>query len=107
MAELFKAKTLYRLHDGMAEHFSSGGFPGSEPDGQNYCLVLSAEYTDGCDLADCWIFSDQGNLHPGYTASPVPLGMQSMTEEVNPATLALDPDSDLAQALENLEEDDV
>lgn len=66
----FDADTLYEL---------------VEPyDAENpaYTLALTSEYAAGTRVADCWLFNADGELHPGYAISPVPIAIEQVKRRI-------------------------
>lgn len=65
----FRSDTLYALLD-----------PESYDDefGTGFGHALSTPDVDGCLIADCWIVDAEGNRHPGYDESPVPMRISDL-----------------------------
>ena len=66
--QTFTANTLYEL---------------VEPyDAENpaYILALTSEFAAGARVADCWLFNANGELHPGYAISPVPIAIEQVKQ---------------------------
>lgn len=62
----FEADTLYELVEPYdAEHPA-------------YNLALTSEFAAGTRVADCWLFNANGELHPGYAISPVPIAIEQV-----------------------------
>ena len=66
----FEADTLYEL----VEPY--------DDDHPAYTLALSSETTAGTRVADCWIFNANGELHPGYAISPVPISIEQVKRRI-------------------------
>jgi hypothetical protein len=47
-----------------------------------YKYAVPADYADGCWMGDCWIVDIDGNVHPEYNVSPIPLHADSLGEVV-------------------------
>lgn len=45
-----------------------------------YKYAQPVAYADKCVIGDCWIVDDRGDIHPGYSNSPVPLCVQALSE---------------------------
>lgn len=69
----FVSGTAYPLRD--PTHYDDEDF------GEGYGLALAADGTDGCVIADCWIVNRQGEIHPGYRESPVPVRYQDVVDD--------------------------
>jgi hypothetical protein len=41
--------------------------------GKHYVYAEPVDYADNSYLGDCWITDCIGNVHPGYSISPVPV----------------------------------
>lgn len=50
--------------------------------GEGYGRAIAGPSTmEGAWLTDCWIANDQGKVHPGYSACPVPIRFEDVVEE--------------------------
>ena len=47
-----------------------------------YNCYTPVEYANGCTLGDCWVCDKDGNIHPGYNVSPVPVSIESLGQVV-------------------------
>ena len=47
-----------------------------------YILALTSEFAAGTRVADCWLFNANGELHPGYAVSPVPIAIEQMKRRI-------------------------
>ena len=47
-----------------------------------YTLALTSEFAAGTRVADCWLFNANGELHPGYAVSPVPIAIEQMKRRI-------------------------
>lgn len=65
----FRSDTLYALLD--PERYD-------DDFGTGYGHALSTSDVDGCFIADCWIVDAEGNRHPGYDESPVPMRISDL-----------------------------
>lgn len=65
----FKSDMSYALKDPMRY---------DDEHGEGYGRVEVLEGGDGVFIADCWITDDNGEVHPGYAESPVPIQFQDV-----------------------------
>jgi hypothetical protein len=68
----FENKKLYRLQASKADIYTE--------DGKRYEFALSTNYAGGATIADCWIQSEDGEVHPMYGSSPIPLHRDAVIE---------------------------
>ncbi len=61
---IFKGGNIYRLKD--TTNYD-------DDHGQGYDCVETFSPEDGYFVRDCWIVNEQGEVHPGYDAEPVPV----------------------------------
>lgn len=73
---MFLNNQLYRLNKEWAEHYSQADE--FNPSGIKYEFAKSTSYAGGAYIADCWIMNTEGNVHPGYNSSPVPLNISAL-----------------------------
>ena len=60
----FKSNTRYALKDPTHR---------DNDEGQGYGYAETLTYADGTYIADCWITNADGDIHPGYAESPIPV----------------------------------
>lgn len=78
MPRTFKSNQRYIMNKGWADYYSQ--VDDSNPDGKRYEFCKSVSGSKGCYIADCWMMNKDGNVHPGYSNSPVPMNINSLTE---------------------------
>lgn len=42
----------------------------------------AAAHTGNFEIVDCWVCDQNGNMHPGYNVSPVPVNTSNLGETV-------------------------
>jgi hypothetical protein len=81
MSKKFKSNQVYILDKDWADYYSQ--VDDHNPDGKRYDFCKSVKGSSGCYIADCWICDKNGNIHPGYCDSPVPMNINSLTELIH------------------------
>lgn len=76
MLEPFKDGTIYILNKTWADHYSE--VDEFNPNGTRYDRAKPVKGSTGCWMTDCWICDREGNIHPSYCNSPVPVGSGSV-----------------------------
>lgn len=55
-----------------------------DPDNETYCFYSPAvEVTGEMSVFDCWVVNSKGELHPGYSASPVPVHRDNLGASID------------------------
>ena len=49
---------------------------------EKYNCYTPTDHADSCGLGDCWVTDEQGNIHPGYNNSPVPIHVARLGEVI-------------------------
>ena len=71
----FKTSTVYRLKD--PEHFDD------EDHGVGFDHIETYGECDGMFITDCWVVNAEGEVHPGYESSPVPVRFDDVEAETD------------------------
>jgi hypothetical protein len=70
MATKFKPRAIYRWKKG--EEISS--YPPYDKYDKEFNLLMATEYNDNI-IGDCYVINKNGDVHPGYSASPIPVNI--------------------------------
>jgi len=68
MKKTMIAKLIYRAKRGCV-------YDNDQP---QYNCYSPVDYADGCQMGDCWVCDEYGNIHPGYSVSPVAISVESL-----------------------------